>query len=175
MRHARRALLVACFLAGLGLALAVARLDARVRAYLAGPPLGGARIYAAPTTLRVGARVAGGSLVRKLTRLGYRPASGELSPGEFAISGATTELVQRPSPVPWAGRPRRVRVTMRESRVGELRDVDGTLLDHLELEPELLAVTGGSGPALGADAEVPPEACRSAVLAAEDRNFFRHP
>src|SRR5438093_7996213 len=104
----RRWLLAACFLAGLGAALVVMRLDARVRAYLAGPPLGGARIYAAPTTLRTGAPVGGGSLVRKLTRLGYRQVSGdrEPSPGEFATSGVATEVAQRPSPVPWAGRAR---------------------------------------------------------------------
>src|SRR5438045_3763669 len=35
------------------------RLDARVRAYLAGPPLGGGRMYAAPTPLAVGEAVPG--------------------------------------------------------------------------------------------------------------------
>src|SRR5579862_5002863 len=177
MRHVRRVVLVVSFLAGLGVVLTLAHLDARVRAYLAGPPLGGARIYAAPTTLRIDAPVAGGSLVRKLTRLGYRPTTMNraLAPGEYVSAGSTTELVQRPSPVPWAERPRHVRVTVRGARVAELRDADGATLDHLELEPELLAVTGGAGPALGADAEPAPAACRSAVLAAEDRNFFRHP
>ena len=36
MRHVRRAVLVVSFLAGLGVVLALAHLDARVRAYLAG-------------------------------------------------------------------------------------------------------------------------------------------
>ena len=54
--------------AAFGVAALVIRLDARVRAYLAGPPLGGARIYAAPRTLRVGQPVPGGSLERILTR-----------------------------------------------------------------------------------------------------------
>src|SRR2546426_1050718 len=44
-----------------------------------------------------------------------------------------------------------------------------------ELEPEVPAVIGGAGPTLGTSPEEPPPACRSAVLAAEDRNFYLHP
>ncbi|HJQ84856.1 MAG TPA: hypothetical protein VKA21_12315, partial [Candidatus Binatia bacterium] len=97
MRRLRRWLMLGCFLAGLGVVLVVARLDARVRGYLAGPPLGGARIYAAPTVLRVGEPVPGGSVPRKLARLGYREGGG-VAPGEFVVAGTTTELAQRPSP-----------------------------------------------------------------------------
>src|SRR5690242_9250164 len=176
MRRARRVLLLGCFVVGLVVALVALRLDARVRAYLTGPPLGGARIYAAPTVLRVGEPMPGGSLARKLERLGYRGVTGaDLVPGEFRIDSGAVELAQRPSPAPWGERPRRARVTFRAGHVAELRDLDAGPLDRLELEPEMLAVTGGRGPALGADAEVPPAACRAAVLAAEDRNFFRHP
>jgi penicillin-binding protein 1B len=174
----RRWLLVACFVAGFGAAIGVLRLDARVRGYLAGPPLGGARLYAAPTVLRVGEPIRGGSLVRKLARLGYRPVSSSdtsVAPGGFRARGAVVALAQRASPMPWAERPRRVEVTVAGGRVAALRDLEGGPLDHLELEPETLAVIGGGGPALGADAEPAPPACRSAVLAAEDRNFFVHP
>src|SRR5512139_231541 len=174
----RRWLLLGGFAAGLGLAALVMVLDARVRAYLAGPPLGGARIYAAPSTLQVGQPVPGGSLARKLSRLGYRRSSDAhtpLAPGEFRAQGETVEIAQRPSPVPWAEQPRRVRVTLRASRVLDLQDIEAGPLARLELEPEMLAVIGADGPALGADPEVSPPACRAAVLAAEDRNFFRHP
>jgi len=85
MRRVRRWFLLACFVAGFAIALLVLGLDHRVRAYLAGPPLGGARIYAAPAVLRIGAAVPGGSLARKLARLGYRPvaaADAPLAPGE---------------------------------------------------------------------------------------------
>src|SRR5882724_9508833 len=126
MRTLRAWLMLGCFAVGLGVAVLGMRLDARVRAYLAGPPLGGSRLYAAPSMLRVGAPVPGGSLPRKLTRLGYRSSSDPnvpLAPGEFRAQGPTIELAQRPSPVPWAERPRRVRVVLRASRVAELRDV----------------------------------------------------
>ena len=85
------------------------RLDARVRAYLAGPPLGGTRLYAASSVLRVGDVVPGGSLVRKLARLGYRqaPAQGrDLAAGEFRVEGARVDFAERASPVPWAEPPR---------------------------------------------------------------------
>src|SRR5438128_2423199 len=121
MRTLRAWLMLGCFAVGLGVAVLGMRLDARVRAYLAGP-----RLYAAPSMLRVGAPVPGGSLPRKLTRLGYRASadpSAPLAPGEFRAGGTTIELAQRPSPVPWAERPRRVRVVLRASRVAELRDV----------------------------------------------------
>jgi penicillin-binding protein 1B len=176
--RSRRWLLLGGFVAGLGLAVLVMVLDARVRAYLAGPPLGGARIYAAPRTLRVGQPLSSGSLGHTLSRLGYRMSSDTktaLAPGEFRAAGQTVEIAQRPSPVPWAEPPRRVRVTLRGARVSELTDMDAGPLARLELEPEMLAVIGGGGPVLGADAEVSPPACRAAVLAAEDRNFFRHP
>src|SRR5438034_614216 len=154
------------------------RLDARVRAYLAGPPLGGARMYAAPTPLAVGEGVPGGSLARKLDRLGYRPVGDPahaLAPGEYRAAGTTIEFAERPSPVSWAAAPRRMRVGLDGARVTEIEDLEGGALDRLELEPEVLAVLGGGGATLGASPELPPPACRSAVLAAEDRHFFFHP
>jgi penicillin-binding protein 1B len=178
MRRVRRWFLIGCFLVGLAATVAVLLLDARVRAYLAGPPLGGARIYAATTVLHVGDRVPGGSLARKLTRLGYRPVVGaprELVRGEFRLDGSAFEVAQRPSPAPWGEAPRRVRVTVNASRVTEIRDLGEGPIDRIELEPEMLAVSGGGGPALGADTEVAPPACRAAVIAAEDHNFFIHP
>src|SRR5437870_1976030 len=154
------------------------RLDARVRAYLAGPPLGGARMYAAPTPLAVGEGVPGGSLARKLDRLGYRPVGDPahaLAPGEYRAAGTTIELAERPSPAPWAAAPRRVRVGLEAGRVAAIEDLEGGALDRFELEPEMLAVLGGGGATLGASPELAPPACRSAVLAAEDRHFFLHP
>ena len=174
----RRWLLGMCFLAGLGAALVVMRVDARVRAYLAGPPLGGTRLYAAPTPLAVGEAVPGGSLVRKLARLGYRAvadAARTLAPGEYRVLGATVEYAERSSPASWASAPRHVRIALDGGQVIGIEDVETGAVDRLELEPEVLAAIGGGGATLGTSAEAPPPACRSAVLAAEDRNFFLHP
>jgi penicillin-binding protein 1B len=173
----RRWILLGSFATGLTLTLLVLRLDARVQAYLAGPALGATRIYAAPSMLRTGAPVPGGPLARKLARLGYRPAArdAELAPGEFRAAGASLELFQRPSPLPWATRPRHVQIVLHGGDVVEMHDIEDGALERLELEPEMLAVIGGGGPALAPEAEATSPTCRAAVLAAEDRNFFRHP
>src|SRR5207249_7736411 len=77
----------------------VAWLDGRIRAYLAGPPLGATRIYAAPLILTSGGRVPGGSLVRKLGRLGYRAVAGTapLAAGEFRQRGDTVRSEEHTS------------------------------------------------------------------------------
>src|SRR5439155_69705 len=145
---------------------------------LAGRPLGGARMYAAPTPPAVGEAVPGGSLARKLDRPGDRVVADPthaLAPGEYRAAGPTIELAERPSPAPWAAAPRRVRVGLEGGRVAAIEDLEGGALDRFELEPEMLAVLGGGGATLGASPELAPPACRSAVLAAEDRHFFLHP
>jgi penicillin-binding protein 1B len=177
MARLRRWFAMAVVLALAGLAAGVVALDARVRAYLAGPPLGGARVYAAPAVLRVGEPVAGGSLVRLLTRTGYQPARGEqVAPGEYRVGRGTVEFVQRASPAPWGDPPRHAHVTLARARVDAIRDAGaGVPLERLELEPEVLAVLDAGGGAVEAGDERVPDACRHALLAAEDRNFFRHP
>jgi penicillin-binding protein 1B len=177
MARLRRWLALALFVGGVGAGVAIARLDARVQSYLAGPPLGSTRVYATPAVLRPGAAIPGGSLVRALSRLGYRPAADAraLAPGEFREHDDAVEVAQRASPAPWADAPRTVRVGVRDGRVADLRDRTGERLAQVELEPEVLAVLGDAGPALGPSADDAPEICRAAVLAAEDRNFFRHP
>src|SRR5512145_3316655 len=109
MARLRRWFAMAVLLALAGLAAGVVALDARVRAYISGPALGGARVYAAPVVLRPGEPVAGGSLVRLLTRTGYQPAAApQVAPGEYRVGRAEVEFVQRVSPAPWAQPPRHV-------------------------------------------------------------------
>src|SRR6185503_8937683 len=140
MGRVRRLALLVCLLAALAAAVVVVRLDARVRAYLAGPPLGGVRIYAAPARLEVGEPVPGGTLARKLERLGYRAVTEPgvtLAAGEYRSVKAVVEFVERPSPVPLAERPRRVRVTFGARRIVSIDDLDtGAALERLALEPE---------------------------------------
>src|SRR3989441_9351466 len=102
MPRLRRVLaLVALPIVGIG-GVAVVQLDRRVRAYLAGPALGAVRIYAAPTMLRRDVPVPGGSLARKLARLGYRQAESDvLAPGTYRAAGGAVEIAPRPSPAPW--------------------------------------------------------------------------
>src|SRR5438093_12122870 len=176
MRPVRRVLAIVAVPIVAIAAVALVRLDGRVRAYLAGPALGAVRIYAAPTMLRRDAPVPGGSLARKLARLGYRQAEGgTLAPGTYRMAGGAVELTTRSSPAPWGAASRAARIAVQGRRVSDIRSADGAPLDALELEPEVLATLGQSGGALDAGADPAPPACRAAVLAAEDRRFFRHP
>jgi penicillin-binding protein 1B len=176
MRFIRRWMRRAVVLAVVAAVVAGVWLDRRVRAYLAGPALGEARVWAAPAVLRPGARVPGGSLPRVLARLGFRPApGGGLAPGEYRVAGGVVELLPPPSPSPWAVTPGRVRVTLAGDVVKDLRDSRGERLALYELPPEQLAVLGRHGPALGSGGEAAPPVCRAAVLAAEDQHFFLHP
>src|SRR5438309_5271354 len=175
MRTVRRVLVIIAVPIVVVAAVVLVQLDRRVRAYLAGPALGAVRIYAAPTMLRRDVPVPGGSLARKLARLGYRQAEGgTLAPGTYRMAAGAVELTTRSSPAPWGAASRAARIAVQGRRVSDIRSADGAPLDALELEPEVLATLGQSGGALDAGADPAPPACRAAVLAAEDRRFFRH-
>src|SRR5438094_5540148 len=101
MRTVRRVLAIVAVPIVVIAAVALVRLDGRVRAYLAGPALGAVRIYAAPTMLRRDAPVPGGSLARKLARLGYRQAEGgTLAPGTYRMAGGARRPPPPSSPAP---------------------------------------------------------------------------
>src|SRR5438552_17642520 len=110
MRTVRRVLAIVAVPIVVIAAVALVRLDGRVRAYLAGPALGAVRIYAAPTMLRRDTPVPGGSLARKLARLGYRQAEGgTLAPGTYRMAGGGAGLTTRSPPAAGGGAGRRGR------------------------------------------------------------------
>ena len=84
MRLVRRALGLAMLAGVLGVIAALVWCDVRVRAYLAGPPLGGTRIYAAPTVLRVGDPVETHGCAARAHHADDDPA--DLGPGERMIA-----------------------------------------------------------------------------------------
>jgi 1A family penicillin-binding protein len=179
-RGQRRRLVVAgggaLLLGAVLLAAWLARLDARVQRYLAGPPIGTTRIMAAPKVLPTGAPVGRERLLTVLGRLGYvvtqggSPAAGEVTPTADGL-----DLRQRPSTVPWPSPRYHARITIADGQVRRIVDVaTGNSIRRLEFEPEPLAV-GGERSALEATAEPVPPHCRDAVLAAEDRYFYHHP
>src|SRR5436190_2550631 len=120
MRTVRRVLAIVAVPIVVIAAVALVRLDGRVRAYLAGPALGAVRIYAAPTMLRRDAPVPGGSLARKLARLGYRQAEGgTLAPGTYRMAGGAVRPTPPSPPAPGgagAGPARRRRPGRRRRR-----------------------------------------------------------
>jgi penicillin-binding protein 1B len=153
------------------------RLDARVRTYLDGPAVGTTRVMAAPKVLARGAPVSTDRLVGTLARLGYVERADALDgPGTFTRATDTVELWQRAGGAPWQDRWYRARVVVTGGRVATLLDLDGQQeLERVEFRPEPLAVAGAGGSLLEATSESVPGYCRDAILAAEDRYFFRHP
>jgi len=147
-----------------------------VQRYLAGPPIGTTRILAAPKVLPSGAPVDRERLLAVLGRLGYAVVTDAApAPGEVVPTTDGIEINQRPAMTPWPSSRHRARIRLVDDRVTEIVDAaTGTRIHQLEFEPEPLAV-GGSLSALEATAEPVPLHCRNAVLAAEDRYFYRHP
>src|SRR5439155_6970145 len=138
MRTVRRVLAIVAVPIVVIAAVALVRLDGRVRAYLAGPALGAVRIYAAPTMLRRDAPVPGGSLARKLARLGYRQAEGgTLAPGTYRMAGGPAGLTTRSPPGPGGAASRAARLAVHGRRGRDIRPAHGAPLDALEPGPQV--------------------------------------
>lgn len=169
MRRVLRGLVAAVVLVAIAAAIvAVVRLDARVRAYLRGPALRGVRIYAAATHLRPGDPAEPATLARRLARLGYLPVDHEpAKAGEVHATRDGLDVRRHDD--------RLVHVAVARGRVASIRArAPDAPLAELELPGELLAVGARDRALLEAGVEAVPSACRDAVLAAEDRHFFRH-
>ncbi|MFQ5680015.1 MAG: transglycosylase domain-containing protein [Gemmatimonadota bacterium] len=166
------AVLGGSLLAGGLLTARIARLDSS----LLPEPL---RMYARPVAFRVGVPMDPSALEADLKRLGYeRTAGRSVEPGRYRLGRRTWRIGRRPFRVGgklYAGGLLTARVD-RRGRILELTDGAGRSLEAATLEPELLATA--YGPRAEARlavplADVPPHVV-NAVLAVEDRRFFRH-
>jgi penicillin-binding protein 1B len=135
-----------------------------------------ARVYARPLELYAGAQVSAAALRGELEQLGYRRVSRVRQPGDYASSAAAIELHSRGFDFP-DGRENGRRAMLRFAGGGVDRlDSPAGPIDLLRLEPLQI---GGIYPAHGEDRLlVPlqdvPETLQGALLAIEDRAFYRH-
>lgn len=173
-RHPLRKLVIAALCAGLaGLAYLDARITGTFEARRFERP---ARVYARPLELYSAAPLRMAELRDELDQLNYRRVQRVRQPGEYAVATERLELYTRGFDFP-DGREdgRRVLVYFGSSRVERL-EVASRSLDLLRLEPMLI---GGIYPAHGEDRvlvqlEDVPETLQGALLAIEDRSFYRH-
>jgi penicillin-binding protein 1B len=136
------------------------------------------RVYSDRQPLFAGLDVKHQGLFERLERTGYRKAEKIERPGEYAVGKTLLEIYQRPLQHPALGHPaRRLRLTLAGDKIARI-EVDATAEAQpvVFLEPETLAVLVGDtwqNRELVGVADMP-AAMTEAVVAIEDRRFFRH-
>jgi penicillin-binding protein 1B len=139
-----------------------------------------ARLFSAPFNLAAGTAVSKENLTERLNRLGYRRVEGHpKTPGEYATRFRSLEIYLNAFDYP-EGRidaaPLRLRIGF--GRVSGLENMEtGERLEQSRLEPETLGVLSGDvheerTPVVVEDL---PRRLLDAVMAVEDRRFYRHP
>ena len=155
----------------------VAWLDLKVRTEFDGKRWSlPARIYARPLELFPGLELTPGELERELERIGYHKVSKVHRPGSYSGHGGLFRVSTREFRF-WDGLegPRQLTVRFERERLVELSDAQEPV-DLMRLEPALI---GGIYPAHHEDRilvsldEVPRHLV-DAVIAVEDRGFYRH-
>ena len=139
------------------------------------PPI----VYAAARVVEPGLSVTTADLAVTLERLGYHEVTDDpRGAGEFRRSFAAWDIFLRARTDPASTRPAlRILLELEDDRVRAVVDAeDGTKLDRVELEPEVLGDLGDLTYRLRRPvplASVPTHVL-AAVLAAEDRRYFEH-
>ena len=135
-----------------------------------------ATVFARALELYPGRALTQAELRHELEQLDYRPVAQVRSPGDYRVDGSQLELFRRAFDFPDGHEEaRRVQLRFAGSSLASLRS-GAREVDLLRLEP--LAI-GGIYPAHGEDrilvrlADVPPTLV-DALLAIEDRGFYRH-
>ena len=152
------------------------QVEARFRGRLFAIP---SRVYSAPLVLFPGLDVERAGLLERLKRLNYHPArTAALRPGEYLLAGQQIEIGQRPFRYPYRkfSGAHVVVLLDQDSRVVSLENAAGQRLDTVEIEPELVAQFHGQSREdrrLVRLDEVPSDLI-DAILAIEDRRFYRH-
>ncbi|MBI5243737.1 MAG: PBP1A family penicillin-binding protein [Elusimicrobia bacterium] len=136
------------------------------------------KIYSAPARLRAGGPMAEDELLERLEALRYAQTSEPSpAPGEFRREGSTFTIHLRGFLSPLLRAPQaRVAAELGRGRIESVRSKDGLPLVEAWLEPELLYEISGEKRIRRerlSSSEIP-KAAADAVVAAEDRRFFRH-
>jgi penicillin-binding protein 1B len=136
------------------------------------------RVYSDRQPLFAGLNIQRQGVLARLERNGYRKVATIAGPGEYTISPTLLEIYQRALEHPSFGYPaRRLRFTLAKDVIVRMEQEDSSEAQPiLFLEPETLAVLVGES---WQDRELVriedmPAAMTQAVVAMEDRRFFKH-
>jgi penicillin-binding protein 1B len=177
MTRTRRPLLKIAVVLALAAALGVAYLDVRITSTFSERMWAlPAKVYARPLELFPGAPLRPGDLAYELELLGYAAAARSPQPGQFRREGERFDIYTRGFVFPGEVEPaRQVSVHLSQGRVARLAGA-GADIDLMRLDPVQI---GGIYPAHGEDRillqlEEVPDTLVAALLAVEDRRFYRH-
>lgn len=137
-----------------------------------------ARVYASPLELYSGLRIDRSTVEQQLRNVGYRRNDRLHQPGEFTKAGNTLSLVSREFEF-WDGREnsRKISLNFAHDSLHTIVDIStGDPVPIVRLEPELIGKIypeHHEDRILVAYDEVPP-VLLDALIAVEDRNYFRH-
>ncbi|HAM35717.1 MAG TPA: hypothetical protein DEB40_14175 [Elusimicrobia bacterium] len=135
------------------------------------------KIFSAATNIGEGSPRDPQRLLERLRRLGYRESPEPAAPGQYAWQPPVLKVFLRGYSVPLpAQNPGLFEIRFDADGTAEARDSSGSSVSAIRLEPELMAELSGARklrrePA--AAAEIPP-ALEQAVIATEDKRFYRH-
>ena len=146
------------------------------------------RVYGRPLTLRVGLTLSDADVVQRLNDLGYAERAQARGPGEFAVAPGTVAFVPRSGDfagrvlrAEWAAPPavpagQADRRPVRPPRIERLFAGDDRV-SQVALDPPLLSalVTTSRERRRRVPLSAIPAHVQQAVLAIEDRRFYRHP
>ncbi len=134
-------------------------------------------VYGRPLEIYDGLALGRDQIVWELQGLGYRRAAAAAAAGQFSVSRNSVEIFTRGFDF-WdvTELPRRVILSFSGNRVVGLRDVSGSKVALIRLEPRVI---GGIYPSHREDRELVklsdvPESLWRGLVAVEDHNFFRH-
>ena len=136
-----------------------------------------AQVYAAPLELYAGRRLAAGTIVEELRRLGYGPVAGAVGTGYYRRNGSTIELGRRA--FDYEGEhvdAQTLHIELRGGRIAKVDDGRGRALGTAQLEPMLI---GSVFPLLAEERLIVgpdevPELLTESLKAVEDRRFDTH-
>jgi penicillin-binding protein 1B len=174
----RRLLALALLLSGLLLALYTVHLDRQVRLRFEGKRWAlPARVYARPLEVYAGLALAPEQLLRELDLAGYRRDPRLVAPGSYQRAGAAVQLVTRPFDFGDSREPgRSLTIRFASTRVAAVESGAGEAVPLARLDPAQIASfhpLEHEDRVLVKREEIPP-ALIQALLAAEDRDFYRH-